>query len=125
VADLCEHGYAPDQCTICRALRTGTTTAPGRSAPGYQQAGPPATRESWSHWGSAAPQPAGRGPERRSIGTHVALVVVGIIAIVAVAWLLAGAVFAILHLLELVVVAGVAGWAGYRLGHYRGRNQRG
>jgi hypothetical protein len=65
-------------------------------------------------------------PERRpprSLGGHLALIVVGVIAIGAVAWLVAGVVFALLHVLELLVVAAVAGWAGYRLGHFRGRRQ--
>ncbi|HEY3809806.1 MAG TPA: hypothetical protein VGL49_00120 [Acidimicrobiales bacterium] len=66
--------------------------------------------------------PEGRRP--RSVGGHMALIVVGVLAIGAVAWVVAGAVFAILHVIELLVVAGIAGWAGYRLGHFRGRHQR-
>jgi hypothetical protein len=64
------------------------------------------------------------GHRRRSVGGHLALIVVGVLVIGAVAWVVAGVVFAILHVVELLVVAGIAGWAGYRLGHFRGRHQR-
>ena len=66
--------------------------------------------------------PGGRPvPRRRSVGSHLALMVAGIAIIGIIAWLVAGAVFAIFHVIELFVVAALAGWAGYRVGRFRGR----
>lgn len=120
----CPHGFAPEECLICRTLgaqpqvQVESGGRPrGRRGPG--RPGAPAA-------GSVAKPDAVYPPEgrpARSLGGHLALIVVGVVAIGAVAWLVAGVVFALLHVLELLVVAGVAGWAGYRLGHFRGRRQ--
>jgi hypothetical protein len=60
----------------------------------------------------------------RSLSSYAVLGAVGLIAVVAAAWVLAGIVVGLLHALELVIVAAVAGWVGYRIGLYRGRRQR-
>ena len=65
----------------------------------------------------------GRGG-RRSAGTSVAAITVGLAVAVVAAVLLAGVVFTILRIFELVLVALAAGWVGYHVGLFRGSRRR-
>jgi len=122
MAETCPHGFSPPECLICRTLGTQPKVQVETSGripfppSGVPLRGTPVKPD-------AVYPSATRRRLPGSTGTHIALVVVGLLAIGLVAWIVAGVVFALLHVVELILVAAVAGWAGYRLGHYRGRHQ--
>ncbi len=113
----CPHGFAPDQCLICRTLgvdgRTATTTTTGSRPAGG------AIRPDRVDLARRDPDPAGRGG---GLVTRVLLLVAALAIVAFVVWSVVGVVFALLRLLEILVVAAVAGVAGYRLGVTRGRH---
>jgi hypothetical protein len=124
----CPHGFTPAECLICRTLGTqpqvqvetgNRPTAGPAPPPGLAVA--PAARPARS---DPARSPDGPGRPPRSHGTHVALVVAGLVAIGVVAWIVVSVVFTLLHVIELLLVAALAGWVGYRVGYFRGRRHR-
>ncbi len=120
----CAHGLEASQCLICQTLGTAPS-------PQVATEGPPRGRR-FGH-GDRTPQTArpdivfspNAPPQRRtrSLGFHVGLLIVAVLAVGLVVWLVAGIVLALLHVAELVLVALAAGWAGYRIGKHRGAKQ--
>lgn len=121
----CPHGLPTSTCLICHTLQNQPQVQVETSAQNRPHFG---SDGQVTGVGAVRPDAVftqGRAPgQPRSIGTHIALLVVGLAVIALVTWIVAGAIFALLHLIELFIVAGIAGWAGYRLGYFRGRRRR-
>ena len=118
MATTCSHGFSTDACLICRTLGTTQTAtadpahmiARGGSSP---SSGPAPARPD-------AVYPLATVPGRKGHWGTIVLVLMGLLAVGAAAWILAGIVLTALHVLELVAIAAGAGWVGYRIGHFRG-----
>jgi len=61
---------------------------------------------------------------KRSGGSSLAAIAVGLVIAVIAAVFLAGVVFTILRVFELIVVALAAAWIGYHIGLFRGSRRR-
>lgn len=125
----CNHGFAPADCLICRALGTTTqpaTTVEATAGPRHPEVQPPPTAvpsPSARRDATAAPSPSDTPRRHRRRGGSLVLALMVLLAVGAAAWILVGVVFTILHVLELIAVAAGAGWVGYRIGHFRGSRQ--
>ena len=118
MATTCSHGFSPDACLICRTLGSAQTATPDPSQM-IVRGGSNLSSEPVSARPDAVYPPATVHGGRGHWGT-VVLVLMGLLAVGAAAWILAGIVLSALHVLELVAIAAGAGWVGYRIGHFRG-----
>ena len=128
----CVHGFAQNECLICRTLGT-TSGAPKASSSSKgasktktaelsdidqmlaeRTASLPATRGGKAK--TAAEAKRGMTAKQALWGGLFLVVVAGVV------WVVFGSLFSLaFHLFEYAVVAVAAGWLGYRLGHARGR----
>ncbi len=144
------HGFAQDECLICRTLGTGpsqagsapTSTSHGRAPKrgrakvaasddmdrllaGSPAAGLPATRGTTgatTRQDRSLAQPAGRDGEGRTRSGHFFLSMVGVVVVAGVVLLAFGGIVDLaFHIFEYAALALVSGWVGFKIGHWRAR----
>ena len=124
----CAHGFADDECLICRTLGTAPARPAGapqtklaaRRATGSALLDDPAPALPATRPQPAAPEPVRPGATKRFMRRVIAVAIAGGLCIL----LFGGILSLAFHIVEYALLALFAGWVGYEIGRARGRRRR-